>query len=171
MTYYCDHNICPMETNIPASTDTVQVTKNLHFEQIGGKGLFVKELDRALLDGRCDLTVHSLKDMPMEVPERLPILAYSKREDKRDVRVLGKGLESRPARPVTGTFSSRRRMQAARLYPDAVFKGIRGNLVTRLRKLDDGEYDALILAAAGLIRMGFEGRISRYFSVDRKSVV
>ena len=133
--------VCP---GVSAQLVTMKTTGDMildkSLEQIGGKGLFVKELD-----GRCDLTVHSLKDMPMEVPERLPILAYSKREDKRDVLVLRKGLESLPAGPVIGTFSRRRRMQAARLYPDAVFKGIRGNLVTRLRKLDDGEYDALIL--------------------------
>ena len=159
--------VCPgVSAQLVTRKTTGDMILDKSLEQIGGKGLFVKELDRALLDGRCDLTVHSLKDMPMEVPERLPILAYSKREDKRDVLVLRKGLESLPAGPVIGTFSRRRRMQAARLYPDAVFKGIRGNLVTRLRKLDDGEYDALILAAAGLIRMGFEGRISRYFSVD-----
>lgn len=155
-----------LEVEILTMKTTGDIILDRTLDKVGGKGLFVKELDRALLDGRCDLTVHSLKDMPMEVPERLPILAYSKREDKRDVLVLRKGLESLPAGPVIGTFSRRRRMQAARLYPDAVFKGIRGNLVTRLRKLDDGEYDALILAAAGLIRLGFEGRISRYFSVD-----
>lgn len=135
-------------------------------EQIGGKGLFVRELDRALLEGRCDLTVHSLKDMPMELPEELPVLAFSGREDKRDVLVLRKDLGSLPACPVIGTFSKRRRLQAEKLYPDAVFKGIRGNLVTRLNKLDSGEYDALILAAAGLVRMGLETRISRYFTVD-----
>ncbi|WP_125140214.1 hydroxymethylbilane synthase [Clostridium transplantifaecale] len=159
--------VCPdVETELVTMKTTGDMILDRSLEQIGGKGLFVKELDRALLEGRCDLTVHSLKDMPMELPEGLPILAYSEREDKRDVLVLRKGLEELPAEPVIGTFSRRRRMQAAKLYPDAEFKGIRGNLVTRLRKLDDGEYDALILAAAGLLRMGYGGRISRYFSVD-----
>lgn len=159
--------VCPdVETELVTMKTTGDRILNRSLEQIGGKGLFVKELDRALLEGRCDLTVHSLKDMPMEVQEKLPILAYSEREDKRDVLVLRKGLKALPASPVIGTFSRRRRMQAARLYPEAVFKGIRGNLVTRLRKLDDGEYDALILAAAGLLRMGYGERISRYFTVD-----
>lgn len=135
-------------------------------ELVGGKGLFIKELDAALMDKRCDLSVHSLKDMPMEVPAVLPILTYSEREDVRDVLVLKKGLKELPDNPVIGTYSKRRTLQAAALYPGAVFKGIRGNLVTRLRKLDDGEYDALILAAAGMIRMGFADRINRYFSID-----
>lgn len=135
-------------------------------ELVGGKGLFVKELDMALVEKRCDLTVHSLKDMPMEVPGDLPILLYSKREDERDVLVLRKGLTELPVNPVIGTFSRRRTIQAAAIYPDAEFKGIRGNLNTRLKKLDDGEYDALILAAAGMVRMGFSHRIFRYFSTE-----
>lgn len=135
-------------------------------DKIGGKGLFVKELDLALLEGRSDLSVHSLKDMPMDVPEELPILAYSPREDERDVLILREGLSALPERPVIGTGSRRRSVQASRLYPDAVFKGVRGNIHTRLRKLDEGEYDALILAAAGIRRMGLSDRISRFFSVD-----
>lgn len=139
---------------------------NQSLDKIGGKGLFVKELDLALMEGRSDLSVHSLKDMPMEIPEELPILAYSPREDNRDVLVLREGLSELPDHPVIGTGSARRKIQAARIYPDAEFKGIRGNIHTRLRKLDSGEYDALILAAAGMIRMGLQDRISRYFSVE-----
>ncbi len=139
---------------------------NQSLDKIGGKGLFVKELDLALMEGRSDLSVHSLKDMPMEIPEELPILAYSPREDNRDVLVLREGLSELPAHPVIGTGSARRKIQAARIYPDAEYKGIRGNIHTRLRKLDSGEYDALILAAAGMIRMGLQDRISRYFSVE-----
>ena len=135
-------------------------------DKIGGKGLFVKELDLALMEGRSDLSVHSLKDMPMEVSETLPILAYSPREDKRDVLILRSGLQSLPEHPVIGTGSRRRTIQAEKLYPFATFKGIRGNIHTRLKKLDSGEYDALILAAAGIIRMKLENRISRYFSVE-----
>lgn len=139
---------------------------NKPLEQIGGKGLFVKELDAALSENRCDLTVHSLKDMPMETPESLPIVAYSKRDDVRDVLVLREGLKELPPAPVIGTSSKRRSLQAAKLFPKAIFKGIRGNLTTRVGKLDSGEYDALILAAAGLRRQGMENRISRYFSTD-----
>ena len=106
---------------------------NRPLDQIGGKGLFVKELDQALLDGRCDLTVHSLKDMPMEQPPGLPILAYLKREDPRDVLVLRRGLSALPPCPVIGTSSKRRALQAERLFPGAVFEGCRGNLVTRMK--------------------------------------
>lgn len=135
-------------------------------ELVGGKGLFVKELDIALMEKRCDLSVHSLKDMPMEVPKELPVLAFSEREDERDVLILRKGLKELPSHPVIGTFSKRRIIQAEKLYPEASFKGIRGNIVTRLKKLDDGEYDALILAAAGIARMGYEDRIFRYFTTE-----
>ena len=130
---------------------------------IGGKGLFVKELDRALLEGRSQLSVHSLKDMPMEVPEKLPILAFSKREDVRDVLVLPKGCDVLdPLKPI-GCSSLRRKLQLKEIYPDMQVKSIRGNLQTRLEKLDSGEYSALVLAAAGLKRLGLENRISRYF--------
>lgn len=158
---------CPdVRTELITMKTTGDMILDRSLEQIGGKGLFVRELDRALLEGRCDLTVHSLKDMPMELPMELPLLAYLWREDKRDVLVLRKDLSSLPLNPVIGTFSKRRRLQAKKLYPGAVFKGIRGNLVTRLNKLDAGEYDALILAAAGLLRMGLKARISRYFTVE-----
>ena len=135
-------------------------------DKIGGKGLFVKELDRALMDGRSQLSVHSLKDMPMEVPEELPLLAFSKREDPRDVLVLPEGCtEMDPMKPL-GCSSLRRTLQLQKIYPDMEVKSIRGNLQTRLRKLDEGEYSALILAAAGLKRLGLENRISRYFTAD-----
>ena len=122
-------------------------------DKIGGKGLFVKELDRALLDGKSQLSVHSLKDMPMEVPKELPLLAFSKREDARDVLVLPEGVkELDPSKPL-GCSSLRRTLQLKKLYPDMEVKSIRGNLQTRLRKLDEGEYAGLILAAAGLKRL------------------
>ena len=120
-------------------------------EKIGGKGLFVKELDRALMDGRIDIAVHSLKDMPMEENPDLPILAYGRREDPRDV---------------IGTSSRRRMIQMEKLYPGCTFRGIRGNVQTRMRKLETEGYDATLLAAAGLNRLGMEHVISRYFSVD-----
>lgn len=135
-------------------------------DKIGGKGLFVKELDAALLEKRSDLSVHSLKDMPAEVPEELPLIGYSKREDPRDVLVLPKGAEKLDfSRPV-GCSSRRRMLQFQKLYPQATFAPIRGNVQTRLEKVDSGAYAATILAAAGLKRLGLENRISRYFSVE-----
>ena len=116
-------------------------------DKIGGKGLFVKELDLALMEKRTDLSVHSLKDMPMEVPEELPILAFSRREDPRDVLVLPKGKTEIDFLKPIGCSSMRRILQFQKLYPQAVFKPIRGNVQTRLRKLDDGEYSATLLAA------------------------
>ena len=135
-------------------------------EKIGGKGLFVKELDRALMDGRIDIAVHSLKDMPMEENPDLPILAYSRREDPRDVILYRPGLEELPEQAVIGTSSRRRMIQMEKLYPGCTFRGIRGNVQTRMRKLEAEGYDATLLAAAGLNRLGMEHVISRYFSVD-----
>lgn len=135
-------------------------------DQIGGKGLFVKELDQALRDGRADFTVHSLKDMPMEVPEDLPLAAFSKRADPRDVLVLPEGAtELDPARPI-GCSSRRRQLQLKSLFPGMEIKPVRGNVQTRLKKLQGGEFSALVLAAAGLKRLGLEDRISRYFSPE-----
>lgn len=135
-------------------------------EKIGGKGLFVKELDRALMDGRIDIAVHSLKDMPMEENPDLPILAYGRREDPRDVILYRPGLEELPEQAVIGTSSRRRMIQMEKLYPGCTFRGIRGNVQTRMRKLETEGYDATLLAAAGLNRLGMEHVISRYFSVD-----
>ena len=135
-------------------------------DKIGGKGLFVKELDKALLDGRSDLSVHSLKDMPMEISAELPIVACSKREDPRDVLVLPEGMEKIDFSKPIGTSSFRRTLQLKRFYPEAEFKSIRGNVLSRLEKLDAGEYSAIVLAAAGLKRLGLESRISRYFQPE-----
>ena len=118
-------------------------------EQIGGKGLFVKELDQALRKGRVDLSVHSLKDMPMDIPEDLPILAYSKREDPRDVLIFRQGQTESISGGMIGTSSKRRRLQLERLYPDCHFQGIRGNVQTRLRKLEEEGFCATVLARAG----------------------
>lgn len=135
-------------------------------DQVGGKGLFVKELDKALLDGKSQLSVHSLKDLPMEVPGNLPIVAYSKREDPRDVLILPKGeTKYRGEKPI-GSSSFRRTLQLRKLFPEAEFKSIRGNVITRLEKLDRGEYGALVLAAAGIKRLGLEHRINRYFEPE-----
>ena len=135
-------------------------------ESIGGKGLFVKELDLALKEKRADFTVHSLKDVPMELDPDLPLAAFSKREDPRDVLVLPEGrTEPDPALPI-GSASPRRVIQLKELFPGYEILPVRGNLQTRLRKLDSGEFGALVLAAAGLKRLGLSGRISRYFTVD-----
>ena len=144
-------------------------------ESVGGKGLFVKELDLALADGTIDLAVHSLKDMPMEESSEFPILAYSKREDPRDVLIYkSEGKEQREegesilgrTGAVIGTSSKRRMIQIQKLYPNAVFQGIRGNIQTRLSKLNKEGYDAAVLAAAGVKRLNMESVIGRYFSVD-----
>ena len=132
-------------------------------EQIGGKGLFVRELDQALRDGRADFTVHSLKDMPMETPEDLPLVAFSGRADPRDCLVLPEGVTEWDRSKPVGCASKRRQLQLKALYPELIVLPVRGNVQTRLRKLDSGEYGALVLAAAGLRRLGLEGRIARYF--------
>lgn len=135
-------------------------------DKIGGKGLFVKELDKALLEGKTVLSVHSLKDMPMDIDRQLPIVAYSKREDPRDVLVLPLGQTELNLDLPVGCSSLRRMVQLNKLYPNITFKNIRGNVLTRINKLDSGEYGALILAAAGLKRLKLENRISRYFETD-----
>lgn len=135
-------------------------------DQIGGKGLFVKELDQALRDKRVDFTVHSLKDVPMEVPEDLPLVAFSRREDPRDCLVLPAGSKKLDLTKPIGCSSRRRQLQLKALYPKATIQPIRGNIQTRLDKLDRGEYGALVLAAAGLKRLGLEKRIHKYFSIE-----
>lgn len=134
-------------------------------DKVGGKGLFVKELDRALADGRVDLTVHSLKDVPMEQPDSLPLVAFTKREDARDALVLPESGVWDKAKPI-GCSSARRRVQLKALFPDIDVQPVRGNVQTRLKKLDSGAYGALVLAAAGLHRLGLQERIRRYFSPD-----
>lgn len=135
-------------------------------DQIGGKGLFVRELDQALREGSVDFTVHSLKDMPMEVPEDLPLAAFSRREDPRDVLVLPQGVTVLdPSKPI-GCSSRRRQLQLKALFPDMEVAPVRGNVQTRLAKLDGGAFSALVLAAAGLKRLGLENRIRRYFSPE-----
>ena len=135
-------------------------------DKVGGKGLFVKELDAALLEGRVDLTVHSSKDLPMEIDEKLPLVAFSRREDPRDVLVLRSGTtELDPSLPI-GCSSHRRTLQLKKLFPGQPSAPVRGNVQTRLRKLDEGQYSALVLAAAGLKRLELDGRIRRYFTVD-----
>ncbi|MDE7311056.1 MAG: hydroxymethylbilane synthase [Eubacterium sp.] len=133
-------------------------------DEIGGKGLFVKELDQALAQGRTDLSVHSLKDLPMEVPKEFPVLGYSRREVPQDALVLP--VRQSGIHAPIGTSSPRRAAQLAELFEGCTVKPVRGNVLTRLQKLDNGEYGALVLAAAGLLRLGLAHRISRLFSVS-----
>ena len=129
--------------------------------QSGGKGLFVKELEAALLDGRADLAVHSMKDVPVHQPEGLALCAYLEGEDPRDAFVSNHhpSLRELPQGARLGTASLRRQVQARRLRPDLVIEVLRGNVGTRLRKLDEGRHDAILLACAGLLRLGLEERI------------
>ena len=134
---------------------------------IGGKGVFTKELEEALLDKRIDIAVHSLKDLPTLIPTELQLAAVCAREDAHDALVLKRdtnqsnaSLFNLPQQAVVGTSSPRRAAQLKYLRPDILVKELRGNIDTRLRKLDEGEYDALILAAAGLRRLGVGNRIS-----------
>lgn len=135
-------------------------------DKIGGKGLFVKELDKALIDKRADITVHSLKDMPMEVSEELPLLAFSKREDPRDVLILPEGVSELDISKPIGCSSKRRQLQLKKLYPEMEIAPVRGNVQTRLRKLDEGQYSGIVLAYAGVKRLGLEDRVSKIFQVD-----
>jgi hydroxymethylbilane synthase len=133
--------------------------------QVGGKGLFTKEIEEALLDGRADLAVHSLKDLPTELPAGLALAAVPEREDPHDA-VVGRKLVDLPSGAIVGTSSLRRAAQLRRLRPDLTIESIRGNLDTRVRKLDEGRYDAIVLAAAGLKRLGWEARIAEILPTE-----
>ena len=136
--------------------------------KIGGKGLFVKELETALLENDADIAVHSMKDVPMDFPAGLGLFCICEREDPRDAFVSNTydSLDALPPGSVVGTSSLRRQAQLLARRPDLKIHFLRGNVNTRLAKLDAGEYDAIILAAAGLIRLGFEARIRASISVD-----
>lgn len=129
--------------------------------KVGGKGLFVKELEQGMLEGRADLAVHSMKDVPVEFPDGLHLPVIMEREDPRDAFVSNRfaSMEVLPEGARVGTSSLRRECQLREQRPDLVIAPLRGNVNTRLRKLDDGEFDAIILAAAGLMRLGFDERI------------
>ena len=137
--------------------------------KVGGKGLFVKELETALEDGRAHLAVHSLKDVPMDLPPGFVLAAVMEREDPRDAFVSNRfaGLDELPQGAVVGTSSLRRVVQLLARRPDLRIEPLRGNLDTRLRKLDEGGFDAIVLAAAGLKRLGLAARIRSCFEVDQ----
>ncbi len=134
--------------------------------KVGGKGLFVKELEQALYDGRADLAVHSIKDVPMDLPEGFALAAIGERANPFDAFVSNQyaRLEEMPKGAVVGTSSLRREAQLRARYPHLLIKPLRGNVQTRLSKLDNGEYDAIILAAAGLQRLKLDGRIRMILS-------
>jgi hydroxymethylbilane synthase len=136
--------------------------------KVGGKGLFVKELEVALEEGRADLAVHSLKDVPMELPEGFALACVMQREDPRDAFVSNNygAIAELPQGAVVGTSSLRRVVLLRSLRPDLKIEPLRGNLDTRLRKLDEGQYDAIVLAAAGLKRLGLADRIRNIFETD-----
>ena len=134
--------------------------------KIGGKGLFIKELEQALQDGRADLAVHSIKDVPMELPEGFALAAIGERASPFDAFVSNQyaRLEEMPAGAIVGTSSLRREAQLRAKFPHLTIKPLRGNVQTRLSKLDNGDYDAVILATAGLQRLGLDGRIRETLS-------
>ncbi len=137
--------------------------------EVGGKGLFIKELEVAMHNGRADLAVHSMKDLPMEMPEGFVLAAISARENPCDAFVANRyaALDDLPAKAVVGTSSLRREATLRARYPQLTIRSLRGNLDTRLRKLDAGEYDAIILAAAGLLRLGLAARIKSVLSPEQ----
>ncbi|MBE8168488.1 MAG: hydroxymethylbilane synthase [Shewanella sp.] len=136
--------------------------------KVGGKGLFVKELEVAMLENRADIAVHSMKDVPVDFPEGLGLHVICEREDPRDAFVsnLYKTIDDLPQGAVVGTSSLRRQCQIRAMRPDLLIKDLRGNVGTRLAKLDTGDYDAIILAAAGLIRLKLEQRIASYIEPE-----
>lgn len=136
--------------------------------KVGGKGLFVKEIEQAMIDGEIDMAVHSMKDMPSVLPEGLTTGAVPRRKDPRDclISLEADSLDSLPQGAKVGTSSLRRSSQLKAYRPDLQLEWIRGNIDSRLRKLENGEYQAIILAAAGLQRMGWEDRITSYLSIE-----
>ena len=156
------------EVEIRVIKTTGDKLANVPLTQSGTKGLFIKEIEEALADGTVDLAVHSLKDLPTEQPSGLLVAAVPPREDARDVLISrgGAGLAALPAASRVGTGSLRRQSQLRALRGDLEVVPIRGNLDTRLRKLDAGEVDALVVAAAGIHRLGFGDRVTEYLSVE-----
>jgi hydroxymethylbilane synthase len=162
--------------DLKVSVKTFKTQGDIHLEtslaKIGGKGLFVRELETALIDKQIDLAVHSLKDMPAELPDELTLLPVLEREDARDVLLSRTNipLSALPAGAVVGTSSLRREAQLRRLRPDLSYQVIRGNLQTRYRKLFDPPYQAIVLAAAGMHRLNWNSRIAQYFEPWKQMV-
>ncbi len=153
---------------LPMTTQGDQILDRA-LSKVGGKGLFVKELETALFDGRADIAVHSLKDVPMEMPDGFALACVMEREDPRDALVSPHypSLDALPQGAVVGTSSLRRVVLLQTLRPDLKIEPLRGNLDTRLRKLDEGQYAAIVLAAAGLKRLGLGHRIAQTFEPEQ----
>jgi len=155
------------ELNIEFVKIVTQADKFIHtpLSQMGGKGLFVKELEDALLQNHADIAVHSIKDLPSELPQELELAVFCKRDDPRDALISQKflALKNLPPQAKVGTSSLRRQCQIAAIRPDLKLENLRGNVDTRLTKLKDGYYDAIVLAVAGLKRLQLEKTISEYF--------
>ncbi len=172
--WQAEHVQALLERRIGASVSLLPLTTrgdqilDRTLAKVGGKGLFVRELELALADGRAHLAVHSLKDVPMDLPDGYTLAAVLEREDPRDAFVSTRhaSLDALPRGAVVGTSSLRRLVQLRALRPHLRIEPLRGNLDTRLRKLDDGGYDAIVLAAAGLLRLGLGERIRERFAVD-----
>ena len=159
-----ERNIPNLEVSIEAMATQGDKILDVALAKIGDKGLFTKELEAQMLVGHADIAVHSLKDLPTNLPNGLKLGCITKREDPADALVVSKKndcykLETLPEGSIVGTSSLRRLAQLRNKYPHLVFKDIRGNVITRIEKLDSGEFDCIILAAAGLKRLGFESRI------------
>ncbi|MFT5690704.1 MAG: hydroxymethylbilane synthase [Oceanicoccus sp.] len=157
-----------LEVELLGMTTKGDIILDSPLSKIGGKGLFVKELETALLENNADIAVHSMKDVPMEFPEGLQLSIICEREDARDAFVSNSygSFEALPVGSRVGTSSLRRQCQLRQRRPDLVITDLRGNVNTRLRKLDEGQYDAIILATAGLLRLGMEDRITERLSVE-----
>lgn len=153
-----------IEIDLLTMKTTGDIILDKTLDKIGGKGLFIKELDKALINNKTDISVHSLKDMPMDIDENLPIITYLKREIPLDVLILPKGINYIDIKKPIGTSSKRRVIQLKKIYKEHSFKPIRGNILTRLEKLDNGEYSALVLAYAGIKRLNLEERIFKIFN-------
>ncbi|PHR58923.1 MAG: hydroxymethylbilane synthase [Arcobacter sp.] len=155
---------------IVTSGDKIQ---DISLSKIGGKGLFLKELEEAMLRGEAHMAVHSLKDVPTVMPEGLPLAAITKREDCRDAMLSEKyeNLASLPQGASVGTSSLRRKMQLLMLRPDLNIKDLRGNVDTRIRKLKEGQFDAIILASAGINRLGFVDSVKYVYNIDQGEMV
>lgn len=158
-----------LEVELVPMTSKGDVLLDVPLAKVGGKGLFVKELEHALLNDEADIAVHSMKDVPMEFPVGLGLAVICEREDPRDAWVSSKyaALADLPKGAVVGTSSLRRQSQVLEARPDLEVKFLRGNVQTRLGKLDAGEYDGIILAAAGLIRLQLQERIRSYISAEQ----
>ena len=158
-----------LEVTLLAMTTSGDQMLSAPLAQAGGKGLFVKELEQAMLEGRADIAVHSMKDVPARQPEGLMLSAFMEGDDPRDAFVSNRfrSLDVLPSGSFVGTSSLRRQAQLRAIRPDLVIHELRGNVGTRLRKLDEGHYDAILLAHAGLTRLGLEERITQSFDVER----